>query len=135
MIFKSDDLPMSARDDIDRIFVRDYIRDADVGVYASEHGVTQRVRFNVMLEVTPGRAHESDDVCHVLSYETIVDAIDALTRGAHINLLETLAEHVAEKCLTDPRARRAVVRIEKLERIPGTLGVEIVRHRRDPADG
>ena len=32
-------------------------------------------------------------------------------------------------CLADPRAARVFVRIEKLDRIPGALGVEIVRSR------
>jgi len=45
------------------------------------------------------------------------------------NLLETLAERIAERILAEPHAMRAFVRIEKLDRGPGALGVEIVRSR------
>ncbi|MEE4189864.1 MAG: dihydroneopterin aldolase, partial [Roseobacter sp.] len=44
-----------------------------------------------------------------------------------LNLLETLAERVAERILIEPQAMRVFVRIEKLDRGPGALGVEIVR--------
>ena len=44
-----------------------------------------------------------------------------------MNLLETVAERIAQSCLEDIRAVRVFVRIEKLEKIPGGLGVEIVR--------
>ena len=42
-----------------------------------------------------------------------------------------MAERVAERILLEPQAMRAFVRIEKLDRGPGALGVEIVRSRRD----
>jgi dihydroneopterin aldolase len=48
-----------------------------------------------------------------------------------LNLLETLAERIAERILLEPQALRAFVRIEKLDRGPGALGVEIVRSRSD----
>ena len=44
-----------------------------------------------------------------------------------LNLLETLAERIADRILIEPQAIRVFVRIEKLDRGPGALGVEIVR--------
>ena len=46
-----------------------------------------------------------------------------------LNLLETLAARVAERILAEPQAMRVFVRVEKLDRGPGALGVEIVRAR------
>lgn len=63
----------------------------------------------------------------MISYDTIVEAIELQLSTERINLLETLAERIAERCLEDRRVMRAFVRIEKLDRIPGTLGIEIVR--------
>jgi len=101
----------------------------EIGAFQAERGVTQRIRFNVVLEVSRHTAAQSDDVDKVLSYDTITEAIDAQLSTERINLLETLAERVAERVLDNPKAVRAFVRIEKLDRIPGTLGVEIVRSR------
>ena len=121
-------------DPLDRISVRDYTRDVEIGAFQAERGVTQRIRFNVVLEVSRHAAAQSDDVDKVLSYDTITEAIDAQLSTERINLLETLAERIAERILDNSKAVRAFVRIEKLDRIPGTLGVEIVRSRIDGGD-
>jgi dihydroneopterin aldolase len=114
---------------LDRISVRDYVRDIEIGAFRTERGVTQRVRFNVVLEVTHNAAAESDDVDQVVSYDMITDAIEAALAADRLNLLETLAERVAAVCLADPQSVRVFVRVEKLDRIPGALGVEIMRTR------
>jgi len=113
----------------DRISVRDYTRSVEIGAFTAERGVTQRIRFNIVLEVSHHTAAQDDDVDKVISYDTITEAVEAELAAERINLLETLAERVARKCLADPRALRVFVRIEKLDRIPGTLGVEIMRTR------
>ena len=118
-------------DNPDRISVRDFVKNVEIGAFQSERGVNQRVRFNVVLEVSHSTAAFDDDVDKVISYDTIVEAIEEQLSTERINLLETLAERVAERCLEDRRAIRVFVRIEKLDRIPGTLGVEIARQRRD----
>jgi len=116
-------------DPLDRISVRDYTQAVEIGAFQAERGVTQRIRFNVVLEVSRNAAAQSDDVDQVLSYDSITEAINAQLSTERINLLETLAERVAERILVNPKAVRVFVRIEKLDRIPGTLGVEIVRSR------
>ncbi|MBY8977580.1 dihydroneopterin aldolase [Rhodobacteraceae bacterium NNCM2] len=115
----------------DRIFLSNYVRDIEVGAYREEHGVTQRVRFDITLEVTRNTAHIDDRVGRVINYDDLVQAIEDLAEGERINLLETFAERLASAILIDPRARRAVIRIEKLDRLVNgaTLGVEIVRSR------
>ncbi|MEL7467143.1 MAG: dihydroneopterin aldolase [Pseudomonadota bacterium] len=119
----------------DRIFLSNYERAFEVGAYAEEHGVTQRVRFDIALEVTRNTAHIDDQVPRVVSYDDLVQAIEDLIAGPRINLLETFAERLAEQCLVDPRARRVHIRIEKLDRLDGAgLGVEITRIRTAEAD-
>lgn len=115
----------------DRIFLSNYVRDIEVGAYREEHGVTQRVRFDITLEVSRSAAHVDDRVGGVINYDDLVQAIEDLAGGARINLLETFAERLASTILVDPRARRAIIRIEKLDRLANgaTLGVEIVRSR------
>lgn len=118
---------------LDRISVRDYTREVEIGAFQAERGVKQRIRFNVVLEVSNTTAAQNDDVDKVISYDSIIEAIELQMSTERINLLETLAERIAERCLEDRRVIRAFVRIEKLDRIPGTLGIEIVRAQ--PSDG
>jgi dihydroneopterin aldolase len=116
---------------LDRIFVSNYIREMEIGAYPEERGLTQRVRFDITLDVVRGTADVADQYTRVVNYEDLVEAIEEVARGPRVNLIETLAEQVAELCLVDPRARRVHLRIEKLDRLPGGagLGVEIVRER------
>jgi dihydroneopterin aldolase len=113
----------------DRISVRDHVALADIGAFQQERGQKQRLSFNVVVEVRPNPTPVADDVDRILSYDTITEAIAAELAAERLNLLETLAERVAERVLTAPQAVRAFVRVEKLDRGPGALGVEIVRTR------
>jgi dihydroneopterin aldolase len=112
----------------DRIFVRDYVIDANIGVYAEEKGVTQKVRLTVDASLAPHVRSHDDLMSEVPSYTDILDAIAEITGGGHINLVETLAERIAAHCLRDSRIVSVSVRIEKLERGP-VRGVEITRTR------
>ncbi|WP_069299620.1 dihydroneopterin aldolase [Neptunicoccus sediminis] len=114
---------------LDRISVRDFTTSVEIGAFQSERDVEQRIRFNVVLEVARHGAADTDDVDQVLSYDTITEAIAAELAAERLNLLETLAERIAERILTHAKAERVFVRIEKLDRIPGSLGVEIVRSK------
>ena len=113
----------------DRIALRDYPVEADIGAFQTERGQTQRLLFNVVVEVAPPPRPLEDDVDRILSYDRITEAIADELAAERLNLLETLAERVAERILAEPRAMRVFVRVEKLDRGPGALGVEIVRSR------
>ncbi len=131
LVAMDSDLPTSAAqpDRPDRITVRDTRREVEIGAFQIEQGVTQRLSFTVILEVAPPEGATGDDVDRVLSYDTIVQAIDEQLGVGRVNLLETLAERIAAQVLTDKRANRVSVRIDKLDRIDGSLGVEITRTR------
>ena len=119
----------ASADPRDRISLRDHVVTADIGAFQQERGHGQRLRFNVVVEVRPAPAPLEDDVDRILSYDRITEAIAAELAAERLNLLETLAERVAERILAEPQAMRVFVRIEKLDRGPGALGVEIVRSR------
>jgi len=113
----------------DRISLRDHIVAVEIGAFQAERGLTQRLAFNVVVEVTPAGAAVADNVDRILSYDRVTEAIAAELAAERLNLLETLAERIADRILNEPRAHRVFVRIEKLDRGPGALGVEIVRAR------
>jgi 7,8-dihydroneopterin aldolase/epimerase/oxygenase len=117
----------------DRISLRDHVVDVDIGAFQKERGHTQRVMFNVVVEVRPAPQPLNDDVDRILSYDRITESIAAELAAERLNLLETLAERLAERILAEPQAMRVFVRIEKLDVGPYKLGVEIVRSRAEVA--
>jgi 7,8-dihydroneopterin aldolase/epimerase/oxygenase len=114
---------------LDRISVRDHTVDVEIGAFQAERGVTQRVCFNIVVEVRALTGPIDDDVDRILSYDKVTEAIGYELADERLNLLETVAERVAERILNEPQAVRVFVRVEKLDRGPGALGVEIVRSR------
>lgn len=112
---------------LDRISVRDHVVEVEIGAFQAERGITQHISFNIVVEVRPPKDQIHDDVDRILSYDKVTEAISVELAAERVNLLETLAERIAERILIEPQAIRTFVRIEKLDRGPGALGVEIVR--------
>ena len=113
----------------DRIFLRDHVRELEIGAFASERNATQRLGFEITVEVTPQSGGAEDDVDTILSYDTILAAIDTATAAERLNLLETLAERIAALLLAEPRAGAVEVELRKLDRGPFALGVSIRREK------
>jgi dihydroneopterin aldolase len=119
------------------MFIRDMLLNASIGVHKHEQHATQRVRINIDLAVTDDGAAANisraaigqDDLVRVVDYETIVNQVRAMVAAGHVQLVETLAERLAEACLTDPRVRIARVRVEKLDVFAdaASAGVEVER--------
>lgn len=121
-------------DPLDRISLRDHVVDVEIGAFQAERGTTQRICFNVVVELCRFDGPVDDDVDRILSYDKVTEAIAHELAAERLNLLETLAERVAERILLEPQADRVFMRIEKLDRGPGALGVEIVRSARTVPD-
>ena len=114
---------------IRRVFVRDLVLPALIGVHRHEQDGRQRVRINLDLEVPEDPAPLADRLAEVVNYEDIVTGIRKIVAAGHINLVETLAEKVAARCLADRRVRSVRVRVEKLDVFAdaSSVGVEIER--------
>jgi dihydroneopterin aldolase len=118
------------------MFIRDLVLPAAIGVYAHEHGVTQRVRINIDLAIADDggtkmsrAAVGADDLGRVVDYEAIVQKTRAIVAAGHVQLVETLAERLVESCLADPRILIARVQVEKLDVFAdaGAVGVAVER--------
>jgi 7,8-dihydroneopterin aldolase/epimerase/oxygenase len=122
------------------VFLRDLVLPASIGIYPHEHAALQRVRINIDLGVEDDGARSlsrarvgRDDLSRVVDYEKVAATVRSLVAAGHVRLVETLAERIAEACLTDPRVHLARIRVEKLDIFPDatSAGVEIERRQAD----
>mgnify|MGYP006102027333 CR=1 FL=1 len=113
------------------VFVRDLVLTALIGVYAHEKENFQRIRINLDLAVKETSSAIGDRLADVVSYEDVVVGARNIVNNGHVNLVETLAERIANMCLKDTRVVAVRVRIEKLEVFEDAVsaGVEIERCR------
>ena len=113
-----------------RVFIRDLVLTCRIGVHQHERLANQRVRINLELEVEDS-GPIGDDLDKVVCYGELMTGIRHAVGAGHVNLVETLAERIAEMCLADRRVLSARVRIEKLDVFPEaeSVGVEIERYQ------
>jgi dihydroneopterin aldolase len=123
-------LPRAAIAATRKLLIRDLVLDARIGVFKREKLAAQRVRVNVVLDVLD-RPVRDERVGDVVRYDRLIAAIRATLAEGHVNLVETLAERIAEICLRPADAQRVTVRVEKLDTDPdvGAVGVELARGR------
>jgi dihydroneopterin aldolase len=117
------------------VFVRDLEVMSTIGVHEHEKRAPQRIIVSVDLMVREEGRVRSDRLDEVLDYGGTVRTVERICRAGHVNLLETLAERVADACLGDQRVLAVRVRIEKPDVIANarSVGIEIERLQRQPA--
>ena len=126
-------LPVSGEDRAThRVFINDLLVDMLIGIYDHEKVQKQPVRINISLTVLDHLGPINDDYRNVVCYESIANAIKSLVKEEHINLVETLADKIADICLENQRTLSASVKVEKLQAVSDatSVGIEITRTRK-----
>jgi dihydroneopterin aldolase len=122
-----------AQASIQHVFIRDLMLTALIGVYRHEKENPQPIRINLDLAVKENLVANKDRLTEVVSYEDIADGVRKLVAIGHVNLVETLAQRIADMCFNHQRVQAVRVRIEKLAVFEdaASAGVEIERYRSD----
>ncbi|MGC6471642.1 MAG: dihydroneopterin aldolase [Parvibaculales bacterium] len=123
--FPSSDSFVSARQGVMRVFIRDLELMMSIGIYPHEKTALQPVVFNLDLAVSELGADTPQNIDEVVCYDTIVKTIKALVKDTHYDLVETLAQDVADTCLTNTKIVRVRVRVEKSAAIQEAAGVGV----------
>ncbi|MGB0631459.1 MAG: dihydroneopterin aldolase [Alphaproteobacteria bacterium] len=112
-----------------RVFISDLVLDCLIGVHRHERDGSQRVRINLDLTVLESTDPIDDRLANVLCYEELIVKVRELATAGHVNLVETLAERLADLCLGEPGVRSVKVRVEKLDVFAdaASVGIEIAR--------
>ncbi len=83
------------------------------GVFEHERREGQDFVVDAVLELSTRAAAATDDVADTVHYGQLAETLAAVVAGAPVNLLETLAQRLADACLADPRVSAARVTVHK----------------------
>ena len=97
-----------------RIFLRNYVVDANIGIHEHERRGAQRLALNVDLYVALSMSTPRHDRLHeVVDYDFVRLTIRHRIEQGHINLQETLIDDLARAMLAHPAVRAVRVSSEK----------------------
>jgi 7,8-dihydroneopterin aldolase/epimerase/oxygenase len=98
---------------LDRITVTGIEVFAHHGVLPHERELGQRFVVDLLLELDLAPAGASDDVADTVHYGELAADVADLVAADPVDLLETVAERVAARCLADERVQAAEVTVHK----------------------
>lgn len=116
---------------MDIVFIKQLQVDTVIGVYDWEKTIQQRLVLNLALGCDQRDAAAADDIRLTLDHAVIAQRVTELITAAPIELIETVAERVAQMLLADFAATEVDVTVSKPGAVPAaeTVGVRIVRRR------
>jgi 7,8-dihydroneopterin aldolase/epimerase/oxygenase len=118
-----------------RIYLRDALFNANIGVYDREHESAQRLIVNVDLFVAlSASTPRHDRVEEVVDYDFVRETILRRIGRGHVNLQETLVDDLAGALLAHPGVVAVRVCTEKpdvYDDVAG-VGIEVLRFRDTP---
>ncbi|WP_311259081.1 dihydroneopterin aldolase [Microbacterium sp. WCS2018Hpa-9] len=83
------------------------------GVYDHERENGQEFTIDLRLRMPLNDAAASDDVADTVHYGELAEKVAEVVAGEPANLIETLAERIADVALADPRVHAVTVTVHK----------------------
>lgn len=117
---------------MDIIFIDDLRLSTLIGIYPREKAMPQTLEISLKIGVSTANAGTSDDIADTIDYAAVVDRLRSELAAGHFNLLERLAEYVADLLLKDFGASWVRVSIAKLGMMRGVRRVGVVIERGIP---
>ena len=122
---------------MDRIFLTGLTTEAIIGIFDWEREIRQTIAVDLEMSADIRRAAATDHIDDTLNYKKVAKRVLAFVQDSRFQLIETLAERIAELILTEFQVDRVRVTLHK----PGAIrhsrdvGVIIERSRQDPPRG
>lgn len=114
---------------MDIIFLHEYKLDLVIGIYEWERRLPQTLQLDLDIALPSTRAGETDRIEDTIDYGAVVTAIEASVREKHFDILEALAEHIAQLIRNDfhsPWVRVSITKLGMLRQIK-RVGIAIER--------
>jgi dihydroneopterin aldolase len=115
------------------VFIRNLAVDTIIGVYEHERAKPMSLLLDLEIELSHGRAGETDQLADTIDYGAVIDGIRRFLATTRCRLLERLAELVATFVLDEFGAKRVSLQIAKIGMFPGVghVGVRLECSRQD----
>ena len=116
---------------VKKILIKDLIVEKIFGYYPEEKIKTQKLKFNIKLELNQKLVFDDRNLKSIVDYDDIIRLINSIL-DRKINLLEILGELIAEEILKNEKIEAIELQIEKLDilKTGGSVGFEINKRKK-----
>jgi 7,8-dihydroneopterin aldolase/epimerase/oxygenase len=114
---------------MDIIYLHDLKIDCVIGIWEWERQTTQTVTLDLDMAIDAGKAAQTDRIEDTLNYKAVAKRLIAFVSTSKFQLVETLAERVAEIVLSDFNVRWLRLRVNKKGAIRGATDVGVIIER------
>ena len=114
---------------MDIIYLRDLRIDTIIGIFPWERAIRQTVSLDLEMGWDIRRAAESDQIEHALDYKAVAKRIIAFVEASEFQLVETLAERIAQLVREEFAVPWLRLRVSKPGAIRGAQDVGVIIER------
>jgi FolB domain-containing protein len=116
---------------VKKILIKDLIVEKIFGYYPEEKIKTQKLKFNIKLELNQKLVFDDRNLKSIVDYDDIIRLINSIL-DRKINFLEILGELIAEEILKNEKIEAIELQIEKLDilKTGGSVGFEINKRKK-----
>ncbi|WP_417616416.1 dihydroneopterin aldolase [Oceanisphaera sp.] len=110
---------------MDKVFVQGLEVLTTIGVYEWEKGIKQKLRFDLEMGYDIAPAALDDDINKTLDYATLSKKVTQHAEQNHVELVETMAEQIAQLILAEFAVQSVKVRLTKPNAVANAAGVGV----------
>ncbi len=114
---------------MDKIFLNELKIDTVIGIWDWERRIRQTVIVDLEMSADVAKAAASDDVADTLNYKSVAKRVQGFVADSSFQLVETLAERIAEIVRDEFAVAWIKVRVNKPGAIRGSRDVGVLIER------
>ena len=115
---------------MDIIYLHGLTCHCTIGVWEWEKAITQTLVLDIDLASNNSKAAANDDLKDALNYQAVTERVCAFAQDSRFELIETLAEKLADLILTEFETDWVRIKIDKGQAVKGVKNVGVIIERR-----
>ena len=114
---------------LDIVFIEDLRIDTIIGIYDWEREVRQTIALDIEMAADNRRPASTENIDDALNYKAVAKRLIAFTEDSQFQLVETLAERLAEIIMSEFGVPWVKLRLRKLGAVTGSRSVGVIIER------
>ena len=114
---------------MDRIIIKDAALFCNIGVASKERSRKQKIFVDAQLFLDTRKAAKKDDLKFTINYSDVFNLMKKIAGKKEYNLIETLANDIAERILDEFKVGKVTVKVKKMLPNMKYAAVELTREK------